>query len=146
MLRFYTNRKRINPGAVTRAALWTGLGEAVEAVQAAVDEYERAPTPQRRAVRDAAFREYVRRLPHVIGNAEANRYEASWVAYQEATERVEQLAVRLGLLPSTDATDRQLQQQLIDAQAAAGKAFGVATVALEAALDRARAHDEKGGA
>ena len=42
--------------------------------------------------------------------------------------------------------DSALQQQLIDAQAAAGKAFGVATVALEAALDRARAHDEKGGA
>ena len=130
---------------VTRAALWTGLGEAADVVQAAVDEYERTPTPQRRAVRDAAFREYVRRLPHAIGNAEAGRYEASWVAYQEATERVEQLTVRLGLLPSTDATDRQLQQQLIDAQAAAGKAFGVATVALEAALDRARAHDEKGG-
>ena len=56
-----------------------------------------------------------------------------------------ELLNRLSLLPSMDATDRQLQQHLIDDQAAAGKAFGVATVALETALDRARAHDEKGG-
>ena len=73
---------------MTRAALWTGLGEAADVVQAAVDEYERKPTPQRRAVRDAAFREYVRRLPHVIGTAEASTYEASWVAYQEAPIRM----------------------------------------------------------
>ncbi len=135
---------------VTREALWTALGEAANAVQAAVDEYERAPTPQTRAVRDTAFREYVRRLPLVIGNAEAGKYQARWVAYQEATERVEQLTARLSLLPSMDATDRQLQQQLTDEQAATAKAFGVASVALDAALQRARAHDnepgEKGGA
>ena len=134
---------------MTRAALWAGLSEAADAVQAAVDEYERAPTPQRRAVRDAAFREYVRRLPHVIGNAEAGRYEASWVAYLDATERVEQLTARLSLLPSTDATDRQLQQQLTDDQAAAGTAFEGASTALDATLERAFAHDherdEKGG-
>ena len=126
---------------MTRDALWTGLGEAADAVQAAVDEYERALTPQTRAARDAAFREYVRRLPHLIGNLEAGRYEARWVTYQEATERVEQLTARLSLLPSTDATDRQLQQQLTDEQTAAATAFEAATVALQAALERARALD-----
>ncbi len=59
---------------MSRAELWAALAGAADAVQAAVDEYERAPTPQRRAVRDAAFREYVRRLPHLIGNLEASRY------------------------------------------------------------------------
>ena len=135
---------------VTREALWTALGEAANAVQAAVDKYERAPTPQRRAVRDEAFREYVQRLPLLIGNAEAGRYEARWVAYQEATERVEQLTARLSLLPSTDATDRQLQQHLTDERAATEKAFERASVALDAVLQRARAldteADETGGA
>jgi len=135
---------------MSRAELWAALGEAADTVQAAVNEFERAPTPQTRAVRDAAFREYVRRLPHVIGNAEASRYEASWVAYQTATGRLEQLTARLSLLPSMDATDRQLQQHLTDEQAAARKAFEVATTALDSALERARVHDnepdEKGGA
>ena len=134
---------------MSRDELWTGLGEVADVVQAAVDECERASTPQTRAVRDAAFRQYVRRLPLVIGNAEAGRYEAHWVAYQEATQRLEQLTARLCLLPSKDATDRQLQQQLTDEQAAAGTAFEAASVALGAALERARAldnePDEKGG-
>ena len=98
---------------------------------------------------DAAFRAYVRRLPLAIGNAEAGRYEARCVAYQEATERLEQLTARLSLLPSVDATDRQLQQHLADEQATARKAFEVATIGLDAALQRARAQDnepdEKGG-
>ena len=135
---------------MTRNALWTGLRKAADAVQVAVNAYERAPTPQTRAVRDAAFQEYVRRLPHLIGTLEAGRYEARWVTYQEATGRVEQLTARLSLLPSTDAADRQLQQQLTDEQAAAGTAFEAAAVALEAALERTRAldheKDEKGGA
>ena len=135
---------------MARDALWTALTEATNAVQAAVDEYERAPTPQARAVRDAAFREYVRRLRLAIGNAEAGKYEASWATYQTVTERAAQLTARLGMLPSMDATDRQLQQHLTDEQAAAGTAFERASVALEAALQRARAHDtapdEKGGA
>ena len=126
---------------MSRAELWKALGEAADAVQAAVNKYDRAPTPQTRAVRDAAFRAYVRRLPLVVGNAEAGRYEVRWVAYQEATERVEQLTARLSLLPSMDATDRQLRQQLADEQAAARKAFEVATIALGAALQRARRLD-----
>ena len=106
---------------------------------------------RQRAVRDAAFRRYVRRLPLVIGNAEAGRYEARWVAYQEATERVEQLTARLSLLPSIwMLTDRQLQQHLTDEQAATEKACERASVALDAAIQRARAldheRDEKGGA
>ena len=95
----------------------------------------------RRVPAGRAIREYVRHLPLVIGNAEAGRYEARWVAYQEATEHVEQLSARLGMLPSMDATDRQLQQQLTDEQTAAGTAFEAAAVALEAALERARALD-----
>ncbi len=123
--------------------LWKGLTEAATAVQAAVDEYERVATPQTRARRDTAFQEYVRRLPLVVGNAEADRYEARWVAYQEATQRVEQLTARLSLLPSMDATDRQLQQQFTDDQATAGKAFEMATVALDTALQRALSLDNK---
>jgi hypothetical protein len=135
---------------VTREALWTGLSEAAEVVQAAVDEYEHTSTAQTRAVRDVAFRQYVGRLPLVIGNAEAGRYEARWAAYEEATQRVEQLTARLSLLPSRDAIDRQLQQQFTEEQAAAGTAFEAATVALGVALERARAldakPDDKGGA
>ena len=128
---------------MSRVELWRGLTKAATDVQAAVDEYERVPTPQTRARRDTAFQEYVRRLPLVVGNAEAGRYEARWVAYQEATKRVEQLTARLGLLPSMDATDRQLQQQLTDEQATAGKAFEAATVALETALQRALVLDNR---
>jgi len=133
---------------VTREALWTGLSEAADVVQAAVDKYEHTSTAQTRAARDEAFRQYVRRLPLVIGNAEAGRYETRWAAYEEATQRVEQLTARFSLLPSRDATDRQLQQQFTDEQAAAGTAFEAATVALRVALERARAldteRDEKG--
>ena len=135
---------------MTREALWVGLSEVAEVVQAAVDEYEHTSTAQQRAVRDAAFQQYVRRLPLVIGNAEAAKYEARWSAYEEATQRVEQLTARLSLLPSKDATDRQLQQQFTEEQAAARTAFEAATVALGVALERARALDtkpvEKGGA
>ena len=128
---------------MSRVELWRSLTEAATAVQAAVDDYERIPTPQTRTCRDTAFQEYVRRLPLVVGNAEAGRYKARWVAYQEATQRVEQLTARLGLLPSMDATDRQLQQQLTDEQATAGKAFEAATVALETALQRALVLDNR---
>ena len=130
---------------MSRVKLWRGLTEAATAVQAAVDEYERVPTPQTRARRDTAFQEYVRRLPLVVGNAEAGRYKARWVAYQEATRRVEQLTARLSLLPSMDATDRQLRQQFTDEQTTAGKAFEVASVALDTALQRALSLDNKPG-
>ncbi len=127
---------------MARAELWEALGEATDAVAAAVKEHSRAPTPQTRDVMDAAFRAYVRRLPLVIANAEAYRYEAGLIGYQKATERLEQLDARLSLLPSTDARDRKLQQQLTDELAAAGKTFERARVALDAALQRMRAHDD----
>ena len=128
---------------MTRETLWTGLSESADVVQAAVDEYEQTSTAEARAARDVAFRQYVRRLPLVIGNAEAGRYEARWTAYEEATQRVEQLTARLNLLPSRDATDRQHQQQFTDERAAAETAFEAATVALGVALERARALDTK---
>ncbi len=135
---------------MSRAELWKALGEATDAVQAAGDEYTRAPTPQARAVMDAAFREYVRRLTPVVGTAAAPRYEASLASYEEVLDRVEALNATLSVLPSMDETDRQLQQHLTDEQAAAGEAFEVARAALDAALERALAHDnerdEKGGA
>ena len=118
-------------------------------MQAAGDEYTRAPTPQARAAMDAAFREYVRRLTPVIGQVEASRYEASLAAYEKVLDRVEALTATLSVLPSMDEADRTLSRQLTKEQAAAAKAFEGASAALDAALDRAFARDnepdEKGG-
>ena len=135
---------------MSRAELWKDLGEATDAVQAAGDEYTRASTPQARAAMDAAFREYVRRLTPVIGTAAASRYEASLASYEAVLDRVEALTATLSVLPSIDEADRTLSQQLTEEQAAAGEAFEGARAALDAALERALAHDnerdEKGGA
>ena len=105
-------------------ALWEALGEAVDACEAANDEYAHAPTPETRAAMAAAAREYAQRLYPLIGEVEAFRYEAS-------------LATYLAALGHKD-------------EAAAGKDFAGARVTLDAALERAIAHDnepdEKGGA
>ncbi len=65
-------------------------------------------------------------------------------------DRVEALNATLSVLPSMDDADRTLSQQLSEEQAAAGEAFERARAALDAALERALAHDnerdEKGGA
>ena len=134
---------------MSRTALWQALAGATDAVQAAGDEYTRAPTPQARAAMDAAFREYVRRLTPVIGQVEASRYEASLAAYEKVLDRVEALTATLSVLPSMDEADRTLSRQLTKEQAAAAKAFEGASAALDAALERAFARDnepdEKGG-
>ena len=105
-------------------ALWKALGEAVDACEAANDEYAHAPTPETRAAMAAAAREYAQRLYPVIGEVGASRYEAS-------------LATYLAALGHED-------------EAAAGRAFASAEATLDAALQRAIAHDtaqdEKGGA
>ena len=98
----------------------------------------------------AAVNEYVQRLSPVIGQVEAFRYEASLRTHQNAIDRVATLNSRLSALPAMDNADRKLLQQLTEEQAAAGKAFEAARVALDAALKRAKARDnepdEKGGA
>ena len=62
---------------MSRADLWAALGEAGDAIQAAVDAHEREATPQTRAAVKAAFEEYVQRLTPVIGTAETFKYEAA---------------------------------------------------------------------
>ena len=135
---------------MSRAELWSALADATDAVQAATDAYERAPTPQTREAMDAAFHEYVQRLIPVIGTAKAFEYQAGLATFEDAIERLEKLNATLSVLPSIDEADRTLQQTLTEEQAAAGKAFEVARVALDAELQRARAldnePDEKGGA
>ena len=128
---------------MSRAEIWKALADATDAVQAAGDEYARASPPQARAAMDAAFREYVRRLTPVIGTAAASRYEASLASYEEVLDRVEALNATLSVLPSMDDADRALSQQLTEEQAAAGEAFEGARAALDAALERARAHDNE---
>ncbi len=130
---------------MSRAALWQALAGATDAVQTAGDEYTHAPTPQARAAMDAAFREYVRRLTPVIGTAAASRYEASLAAYEKVLDRVEALTATLSVLPSMDEADRTLTRQLTEEQAAAEKAFEGASAALDAALERAFAHDHDPG-
>ena len=65
-------------------ALWEALGEAVDACEAANDEYAHAPTPETRAAMAAAAREYAQRLYPLIGEVEAFRYEASLATYLAA--------------------------------------------------------------
>ena len=93
---------------------------------------------------------YVQRLSPVIGQVEAFRYEASLRTHQNAIDRVETLNSRLSTLPFLDDADRKLLLQLDEEQAAAGKAFKAARVALDTALKRAKARDnepdEKDGA
>ncbi len=128
---------------MSRAELWKALREATDAVQAAGDAYTRASTPQARAAMDAAFRESVRRLTPVIGTAAASRYEASLATYEAVLDRVEALTATLADSPSIDEADRTLSQQLTEEQAAAGEAFEGARAALDAALERALAHDNE---
>ena len=134
---------------VSRGRVWKALADATDAVQAAVDDYAREATPQARTAVNAAVNDYVQRLSPVIGQVEAFRYEVSLRTHQDAIDRVETLNSMLRALPSMDNSDRKLLRQLTEEQAAAGKAFEAARVALDAALQRARAHDkpdEKGGA
>ena len=125
------------------------MADATDAVQAAVDDYAREATLQARTAVHAAVNDYVQRLSPVIGQDEAFRYETSLRTHQDAIDRVETLNSRLGALPSMDTADRQLLRQLTEERVAAEKAFAAARVALDAALQRARAHekpDEQGGA
>ena len=135
---------------MSRAELWAALAEATDAVQAAVEEYGRAPTPRARAARDAVFREYVKRLSPLIGQAEALAFEVSLHAYQALVARVEQLHATLRSGASLDVADRTLMQQLVGERAEAGKTFEAAMAALSAVLERSRARDsepdEKSGA
>ncbi len=132
-----------------REERWKALADATDAVQAAVDDYAREATLQARTAVHAAVNDYVQRLSPVIGQVEAFRYEASLRTHQNAIDRVDTLNSRLGALPSMENADRKLLRQLTEEQAAAGKAFEAARVALAAALEKARAHDnepdEKGG-
>ncbi len=132
------------------ADLWKALGEATDALPAAVDAYERAPTSQTRDVMDAALHEYVQRLCPVIGDVEAFRYEASSATYQNATDRVGQLNARLSTLPSLDEADRTLRRRLLEEREAARQAFAGARATLGAALKKVKARDTepdvKGGA
>ena len=128
---------------MSRAELWAALGEAADVVQAAVAEYERAPTPQTRNAMEAAFHEYVQCLRPMIGDAESFRYEATSATYQNATVRVEQSNARLNTLPSLDEAERTLRRRLLEEKEAAGKAFGDARATLDAALKRALAHDNE---
>ena len=50
---------------------------------------------------------------------------------------------KLLVLPSMDDADRKLVRQLTEDQAAAGKAFEAARVALDAALEKAAAYDNR---
>ncbi len=133
-----------------RAELWAALSVATDAVQTAGDAYTRAAIPHARAAMNAAFREYVRRLTPVVGQVEASKYEASLVAYEAVLDRVEALTATLADSPSIDEADRILSRQLTEEQAEAGEVFERARVALDAALERALARDdkpdEKGGA
>ncbi len=126
------------------------LADATDAVQAAVDDYAREATLQARTAVHAAVNDYVQRLSPVIGQVEAFKYEASLRTHQNAIDRVETLNSRLSALPFFDNADRKLLRQVSEEQAAAGKAFEAARVALGAALERAQARDnepdEKGGA
>ncbi len=137
-------------GVMAREALWTALADAADAVQTTVDEYRLAPTPQTRNASNAALLEYVKRLSPAIGQVEAFRYEAGLLTYHDAIGRVEQLNATLSAWRFLDDGDRTLWQQLLEEQDAAGRAYEAAGFALDAALDRAIAHDsepdEKGGA
>ncbi len=135
---------------MSREAVWKALADATDAVQAAVDDYAREATLQARTAVNAAVNDYVQRLSPVIGQVEAFRYEASLRTHQDAIDRLETLNSTLSALSSMDNADRKLLRQLTEEQAAAGKAFKAARVALDAALQRAKARDnapdEKGGA
>ena len=135
---------------MSREAVWKALADATDAVQVAVDDYAREATLQARTAVNAAVNDYVQRLSPVIGQVEAFRYEASLRTHQDAIDRLETLNSTLSALSSMDNADRKLLRQLTEEQAAAGKAFKAARVALDAALQRAKARDnapdEKGGA
>ena len=130
---------------MSREALWRALAAATDAVQAAVEEYGRAPTPRARAARDAVFREYVTHLSPVIGQVDVLAFEASLHAYQDLVDRVEPLHAALRSGASLDVADRTLMQQLVGERAAAGKTFEAAIAALTAALERSRARDNEPG-
>ena len=135
---------------MSREAVWKALADATDAVQAAVDDYAREATLQARRAVNVAVYDYVRRLSPVIGQVEAFRFEASLRTHQDAIDRLETLNSTLSALSSMDNADRKLLRQLTEEQAAAGKAFKAARIALDAALQRAKARDnapdEKGGA
>ena len=128
---------------MSRAELWKALAEATDTVQTAGDDYAREATPQTREASDAAFRQYVKRLTPVVGQVEARKYEASLAAYQEAIDRLETLNSTLSVLPSMDDADRQRVRQLTDEQTAARKAFEDARVALDVALEKTAAYDNR---
>ena len=102
----------------------------------------------------AAFREYVERLPFMVGQVEASKFEASLRLFQETVDQLEQLhatlTAKFAVNDVVDDADVAFFEQLVAKRRAAGKAFAAAQATLHAALERAMAHDnepdEKGGA
>ena len=123
-----------------REERWEVIAEVHTAVQAAVDEWGREPTPQARAAMEAAFREYVERLPLVVDQVEVSKFEESLRLFQEALGQMEQLHATLSAR-SVDDADIAFFEQLTAKRVAAGNAFEAAKDALHLALERALARD-----
>ena len=129
---------------------WKALADASDALDGALNEWKLRGSPQTIAGAEDAIHKYVQHLAPVIGSVAAFEYEARSRAFFEAVWRQSRLTATLSASPSTDDADIELLQRLAEEQAAALSEFEAATVALDEALDRAKAHDnepdEKGGA
>ena len=122
---------------------WKALAESRDAVQVALVEWMATETPQTPAAVEEAARRYTTRLADVLGLRASRRYALTLWVYRRATVRLHTLKATLTVAACVDCEGTAFQSRdLIADQAAAGQMHEAAGVAVVAAIEQARAHEE----
>jgi hypothetical protein len=129
-----------------RRALWAFHHSSWDRLSAAIAHFQRDHTPAVRATTHALMREYIDALHPLIGRQAAFRYEASWQAFEEATDRSAQLNATMAARAALDETDTAMVDELERELVSAGEAFAWEQVVLKTALESAWDRDQKGEA
>ena len=129
---------------MAREALWAAVEETSDAMAKAVDAWLPEKAPSTHAAVTAAVHAFAGCLDAVIGDEAAFRFEASWQAVVDATERVESLTSTLATSAATlHAGDASMMLHLRDQQEEAVREFLRVENATQGALDEARTRDDE---
>jgi hypothetical protein len=128
-----------------REQLWSDIADKADALEEANEDWRLEDTPVKRLKLESALREYIGCLGPIIGHEAAFRYEASWQAFQDASDRQAQLVDTMATQPTFDQDDADLLHRALEEQDVAMKAFDRSLAALLRALEEARQRDDPNG-
>jgi hypothetical protein len=130
---------------IRRRELWTVHDEAVETVEDTATAWRVNDTAATRSAVEIATRRYIESLRPLIGIEPAFRYEVSWQAVCESTDRLTRLQAALANQNAVDVSDAELLARLKADQELAVKTFTDAERSVLAAVAAAHALDSGGG-